>query len=121
MSGLCMCLFVYQQHVVLFRVAAKVLIDAPRPVFFHVVPIIDNTVSDWVVDVVVVSFDSCFSPDVEVKIFNIILLPHLVVLACGNKSRDDVVGFEVTSVTHLGVSENTHTHTSKKQQKQQSA
>lgn len=62
----------YQKEVMIFGLSPQVLEDCLFPVSFHVIPVVDHTVSDGVVNAIARCFRvrKCFVADKEVKILN---------------------------------------------------
>jgi len=78
-----------QQEVVVRWLSAHVLVDAALPVGFHIVPVLDDAMPDWVVDGVLVGALDRLIPNVKVKILHPFPLLRARLFFLGPNDRRD--------------------------------
>lgn len=60
----------HKHKVVVFRLGSKILEDALLPEAFHVIPVLNQAVLDWLIHLVGLGIGISLITDEEVKIFN---------------------------------------------------
>jgi len=94
----------YQKSVMLLWVAAQILVNASRPILLHVIPVVNDSVSDRIIYVVVITLNCGLCSDEKVQVGDIVLLSaSLGVSDRGDQSGDDVVWLRVARIAHLCV------------------
>mmetsp|Transcript_7946 Transcript_7946/g.10918 ORF Transcript_7946/g.10918 Transcript_7946/m.10918 type:complete len:282 (+) Transcript_7946:584-1429(+) len=95
-----------QHNIVFFWIETHVLEDTSLPVFLHVVPTINYSMLDWVVNIISPSFFHSFIPYIEIQVRNTggqSSLSCFLFIFGGDNGRDDKIRLIVSSVTHLCV------------------
>lgn len=92
----------YQQKVVIFGFTVKILEDAVLPQLFHLCPVVDLTLSNWIVDTQGLGVSESFVTNVEVHVIQVRWFGQVKLLG-SNSGGNDVAWFSVSSEPHLGV------------------
>ena len=60
----------HQQEIMIFRLSTQILEDALFPISLHMVPIVDEAMSDWVMDAIRLRIGDCLVTDVKVEVLD---------------------------------------------------
>ena len=89
----------------LLRFAPHVLEQTALPELFHIIPIVDNSLGNWIIHLVRRRVRQRVMANVEIQIVNALATAHgaRVVATHGDCGRDDVTWLGIAGVTHFGI------------------